>query len=792
MTVYREDTFADLHRQLLTLYREVEDGGDVTSVRFRLRAIREDLPAGGAGETPDGEAAWACFQRYLKLIALRMPDPALVSDLFLDGAGSDNAHDASEAPLVPEVPGPLRIAVSGIGRSGTTMVYQQLAKLLRLDGRDVNYRYEPYLWNIRTPDTASNSFDMSQLSQFGLYTHTGTPLLLDGPDPLHDRFLDMLFDGSSDAFADRPPDACLTKVIRGSGRLESYLRRYPDLKIVACLRNAYDTLNSSLGMFSFFGEEFHADDRPRFREAVRARGLAADYLSMEAPRSIEWYAAWWRVFTEETLAIAARYPDNVFLFCHETFQRNPAATFEALQEFLGVHNEGIHMGLSRPAGPSIKATSLTMRDLSRLAPEHAFYEEDVLAPLLGQDGAEKLREKVITRYTSGKFSLPLAGSDPGRKVPIQLRDMRLKGAITPFGRVLNGARTPIDLPALVDQFTDADDAPALVNNPEALKQGLTFGAVIIGHNNSGTIVDAVLSCLNQTLPYDRIVVVDDKSHDDSREKLAVLAEMYSTLTILPLPCSLGPSGARHMGIMQLDTDYWTQLDGDDLFWPGKHEAEVRTIAGDRGVVAFSDILLVQPRTNTVQSVKAYDRLDGEETFLRLLSRTRQIPRDMTLSRAAYDRAGGYNLLSHLYEDWDFKLRLAAVDGVRWRRSDARAGTVYNRLLPGLSGAHPSRHARALLLAFFRALKHQTPPPPAERMLASFDAAIHPFGERRVSMSARRFLKAALQSGQSDFTQMATLLSSRRINALDNAGLTEIFNARAEALAGDTQITRAMA
>jgi len=160
-----------------------------------------------------------------------------------------------------------RIAVSGIGRSGTTLIYQQIAKLLLLADRRVNFRYEPYLWNIRSPEAKGNPFDMSQLHHFGLMVHTGVPLFLEGGHPLHDPFVDHLFDAPWDRNPQQGPDAHLTKVIRGSGRLRSYLARFPDLRIVACLRNPVDTINSSLGMFSFFGEEFHPDDRPRLRAA---------------------------------------------------------------------------------------------------------------------------------------------------------------------------------------------------------------------------------------------------------------------------------------------------------------------------------------------------------------------------------------------------------------------------------------------------------------------------------------------------------------------------------------------
>lgn len=674
------------------------------------------------------------------------------------------SHDM---PLPAQDDGPLRLLVSGIGRSGTTMIYQQLAQLLQLDGRDINFRYEPYLWNIRSGQARGNSFGMEQLHSFGIHTHLETPIMLSqhdrAPRPEHDRFLEQLFAAESDARPGQPPQAYLAKVIRGSGRLQAYLDRFADLRIVACLRNPYDTINSSLGMFSFFGEEFHSDDRARFRAEWRALGKDDAALPVDAPRAIEWYGAWWQACTEATLACAGANPDRVHLFCMESFRRDKDAVLRGLMDFVGIENEGMLIGLDKPAGPMIKATSLTSGDIAALADQQDFYEREVLSEFLPEAEIAPLRKSLQARYATGKFSFPLAGSDLSRKAPIQLRGAILHGHRTPFLDLATGPRTPLDLPELIRGFGGQDFDPMPEADPENIKRGKTFGVVLTCHNNAPTIVGAVLSCLQQTLPYDRILVVDDKSGDGSRAMLDQLAQMYSAVEILPLEQSLGPAAARHLGIMRIGTDYWTQLDGDDLFWPTKNAAEARAIGGADNAVAFSDILLVTPDGARVQDTAAYGGRPGADCFAGLLARRPQIPRDMTLSRRLYQAAGGYEICSRLYEDWDFKMRLAAVPGCRWLRSDSRAGTVYNRLEPGLSGADPGRHARALCLHFLGALGHMDPGP--ARRLEAFDAMIGQFGERHVS----RMTRAALVSGAASET-LAAFARSRRVQALSNEAL----------------------
>lgn len=671
-----------------------------------------------------------------------------------------------------------RVMVSGIGRSGTTLIYQQLAKLFLVEGLATNFRYEPYLWNICTPGTKGNSFGIGQLSPFGIHAHTNTPLILREPTDLHDRFIDSLFGGALDSDPTRTPDAYLTKVIRGSGRLRTYLDRYPDLKIVACLRNPLDTINSGLGMFSFFGEEFHADDRARFKAMIADRPELTARL-VDGRNSIEWFAAWWRVFTEETLSVIRDFPDRVMAFCYESFQADGPGLLSALQDFVGLRNEGMHLGLGRPAGPSIKSTSLTTHDLGRLREDVEFYRDMVLQPHLGAEQAAARSAKLVSRYTEGTFTFPIAGSDIGQKAPIQLRGMMLSSQpLTGFLRLAKGPRHPVKLPALVAAHagkTPAEQLRAPVLDVAAAKHGKTYGVIITCYNNETTIVDAVLSCLNQTLPYDEIVVVDDKSKDNSLARLRELERLYTSIRVIALESNLGPSAARDLGIRRLTTDFFTQLDGDDLFWPTKNAAEAAALAGDETAVAFSDILLVTKDNSTLQSTGAYHAEGRGEVFPRLLARTRQIPRDMTLARRKYLQAGGYELVSSLYEDWDFKLRLAALGG-QWRRSDSIAGTVYNRVAPGLSGVSDGQHARALSLIFLRALAHA--PVAAETLPAAFDAALGRFGDRHISGRARGLLEAAIGAEGDALNGVSALLSGRAILSMDNVEVSAVLESEA--------------
>ncbi|NKX29589.1 glycosyltransferase [Rhodobacteraceae bacterium R_SAG6] len=666
-----------------------------------------------------------------------------------------------------------RILVSGIGRSGTTLLYQQIAKLLLADSRKVNFRYEPYLWNICTAEAKGNPFNMSQLHQYGIMVHTKTPLFLSESHALHDTFVDHLFNGSWDQDTSIRPDAHLTKVIRGSGRLRSYLERYPDIKIVACLRNPMDTINSSLGMFSFFGEEFHVDDRQRFRQELVQRGMDVSQLDC-GNLCVEWYAHWWHAFTEETLAIAQDFPANVFLFCYEAFQEAPNSMLDALMAFLGLNNIGMYMGLSKPAGPTIKATCLTQHDIHALRPYTDYYANSVMKSYIGAEATEARSAKMMSRYVNGRFSFPIAGSDMGQKAPIQLRGQILTKGKTPFLQLANCPAHPIKMEDQISRHHGEDPSVLYspVKNEDVIKCGKRFGVVITCFNNANTITAAVLSCLHQTLPFDEIVIVNDKSTDASAELLGELEARYSSIRVLNLEANLGPSAARDLGIRFLTTDFFSQLDGDDLYWPTKNAEEARAVAGDEGVVAFSDILLVQPQKSFIQNCAAYDKKSGVSVWEALLSRTSQVPRDMTVSRNLYFDAGGYDMTRHIYEDWDLKLRLSAKSRL-WVKANCTAGTIYNRISPGLSSVDDGSHARALCEIFLKSAVLAKIP--TGSLLPSFDAALGRFGERHVAKRSRMALSACVSKG-GNLSRLAAVATSRINHGTDNATFIKAVDA----------------
>lgn len=680
-----------------------------------------------------------------------------------------------------------RILVSGVGRSATTLVYRQIARAIQCADLNANFRYEPYLWNVRSPSTKGQSFALPNLNHSGVAVHVETPLFLGEPQhDKHDSFVDELFDAPLDSDPSAKPEAYLAKIIRGTGRLRGYLERFDDLKVVICLRNPLDTVNSSLSVFSFFGEEFHSDDRDRFKSELIARSAAGHPVPGLDPnslptgrRSVEWAVAWAWAFTHEALQIADAYPDRVKLVFHERLVSHEAETFREIAAFTELDETEIQLNLGRSAGPRTDAISLTVADIDYIRPFNDRYMRTVLAPRFGIDFATACLERQETRLSQLAFRLPIAGADAqymGRSMHV----MQMLGSPSAFVKIMQRPQHPTDLAGLIDTVYSGDNAP--IERPvawpssdgDALKKGRTFGVAITAYNSGILAVEAVLSCLQQTLPFDEIVVVDDASTDDTPALLAELEALYSQIKVVRLDTNLGPASARHLGYTHLTTDFVTQLDGDDLFWPTKLEEEARVIDGDLRRVAFSDILLAKsPEHCGVESPAHLNNTSSHEAYRSLIARARPIPRDLTFARASYFEAGGYDLLGRLYEDWEFKLRLAALPGQSWHASNAYAGTVYNRANPGLSERDLNEQARALLTIFLRGQSADLLP--KADVLSAFDGAMKRVSKRPLICAARRWLEQLTQRPDDMADRLAEFAHARWLSALSWAEFDRLFS-----------------
>lgn len=102
-----------------------------------------------------------------------------------------------------------------------------------------------------------------------------------------------------------------------------------------------------------------------------------------------------------------------------------------------------------------------------------------------------------------------------------------------------------------------------LRHPAPAEPHTSIGCVIPCYNYAQFVAEAIESAIQQTDPYDAIVVVDDGSTDGSAALIAQYAEQVQIVT----QQNTGLLGACLAGIAGLDTDYVHVLDADDLAAP---------------------------------------------------------------------------------------------------------------------------------------------------------------------------------------------------------------------------------
>jgi glycosyltransferase involved in cell wall biosynthesis len=100
-----------------------------------------------------------------------------------------------------------------------------------------------------------------------------------------------------------------------------------------------------------------------------------------------------------------------------------------------------------------------------------------------------------------------------------------------------------------------------------------LSVVIPTWNRARLVCDAVESALAQSARRVEVIVVDDGSTDDTAKELA--RRFGSRIKLLRMSRRCGAGAARNTGVQQASGELLAFLDSDDLWLPGKLDAELR-------------------------------------------------------------------------------------------------------------------------------------------------------------------------------------------------------------------------
>ena len=209
---------------------------------------------------------------------------------------------------------------------------------------------------------------------------------------------------------------------------------------------------------------------------------------------------------------------------------------------------------------------------------------------------------------------------------------------------------------------------------------MEISVVIPAYNAAPFLARCLKSVFAQTLKPEEVIVVDDKSTDNTASLAAGLGAKVVSRAV-----NGGLSAARNSGIQYASSEWIALLDADDRWMPEKLERQVACIRPEivliyTGLRYFDDngIRGVRPAINPTEALK-------------MLRHRNPIPCSYIVRREALMHDGGYREDIRACEDWEMLVRLQRLG--KFEAVTDPLMDVY--LHPGSLSANPGRMIQAL-------------------------------------------------------------------------------------------------
>jgi len=192
--------------------------------------------------------------------------------------------------------------------------------------------------------------------------------------------------------------------------------------------------------------------------------------------------------------------------------------------------------------------------------------------------------------------------------------------------------------------------------------------IIPTYNCAQYICEAINSVLNQTFKDIEIIVVDDGSTDNTKDKLTPFIKDEQLLYLYQE--NRGPSSARNFGIREAKSNYIAFLDADDKFLPQMIERCVEELdRGEYDLVSVDNYIAYVSGGKTIKTeIQSYEWIEKDpgELYLTFL-KVGGIggPHKAVFRKWVLDKAGCFDTSLKIYEDLDLWIRIAK-NGARWK------------------------------------------------------------------------------------------------------------------------------
>jgi glycosyltransferase involved in cell wall biosynthesis len=289
----------------------------------------------------------------------------------------------------------------------------------------------------------------------------------------------------------------------------------------------------------------------------------------------------------------------------------------------------------------------------------------------------------------------------------------------------------------------------------------SVSVVIPTRNRSRLVTRAIASALNSGTACGEVIVVDDRSTDDTRDVVAAVSDQRVRYFYVE---SQGGSAARNFGFRAARSDLIKFLDDDDYLIPGgltRQLAAFRTLSSDSRshLIVYGD-----PRvTGQVFSRRSWReiparRRDGE-TDVEYLTRVNIQTSCPLHQRRLLDEVGGFDESLRASQENDLHLRLA-LQGVHFVRIPGDIYVFDNSSRRSRISTQERSHS--VVESRFNLLLGR------QKMLTSFFEGDLPSSIRRVL--ARDFRECQRWARQARFDDLEAMSAERAIDLWDSGSL----------------------
>jgi glycosyltransferase involved in cell wall biosynthesis len=179
-----------------------------------------------------------------------------------------------------------------------------------------------------------------------------------------------------------------------------------------------------------------------------------------------------------------------------------------------------------------------------------------------------------------------------------------------------------------------------------------ISVIIPTFNSAALVTAAVESCLAQTAPPAEILVIDDGSTDDTRQRLAPYAGRLRYLH----QQNTGVAAARNLGLKQATGELIAFLDADDVWHPRKLERQIAAMTANHNVSLLGTSIFNWPIETPSELHKPANV--RPVAWRKLAVKNQFVTSSVILRRSVLAKVGDFDTTLQGPEDHDLWLRIA--------------------------------------------------------------------------------------------------------------------------------------